>query len=132
MGHSLALSTVPTVALSTATTTVPASGLWGCLGYTTSLASTMPWLIPVAIIPAVFAAGKSAFDVQRWKQTTGSLNTTFEEWRQSDDPPPLWRNHHGDKFADEDQRVIESLLRVEQAIVRVVRNYIIVEVTRQR
>ena len=109
MGHSLALSTVPTVAVSAATTTVPASGLWGWLGYTTSvsLASTMPWLIPVAIVPTVFAAGKSAFDVQRWKQTTGSLNTTFEEWRQADDPPPLWRNHQCDKFADEGQRIFQ-------------------------
>jgi len=91
MGHSLALSTVPTVAVSTVTTTVPASGLWGWLGYTTSvsLASTMPWLIPLAIVPTVFAAGKSAFDIQRWKHTTGSLNTTFEDWRQTDEPS--WR-----------------------------------------
>jgi hypothetical protein len=87
MGHSLALSAVPTVAASTATTTVPAAGLWGWFGYTTtvSLATVMPWLIPVTILGPAVAAGKSIFDTTRWRQTTESLNATFDGWKQTTD-----------------------------------------------
>jgi len=83
MGHSLVVSATPVVAVSTATTTVSAGGLWGWLGYTTtvSLAATMPWLIPVAMLPTAVAAGKSVFDTTRWKQKTAMLNETFEDWK---------------------------------------------------
>lgn len=82
MNHSLVLSTVPTIAASTATMTVASTGFWGYLGYTTvvPLASVMPWLIPVTCVPAAVSVGKSAFDRKQWRVTTDLWNTTFNEW----------------------------------------------------
>jgi len=83
--QSVALSTVPTVIASQATTTIPAAGLWGWLGYTTtvSLSTTMPWLIPMTILGPAAVAGTSAFNLKRWKQTTERLNSSFEDREKS-------------------------------------------------
>ncbi|OEU18845.1 hypothetical protein FRACYDRAFT_237125 [Fragilariopsis cylindrus CCMP1102] len=88
MRQSIALSTMPTVAASTATATttavVPAAGIWGWVGFTSTATVTaplyvsMPWLIPVTIIIPAVQAGKTMFDKKRWKHTTERLNENFD------------------------------------------------------
>lgn len=87
MSHTVALSTAPTIGVSTATTTIPSAGLWGWLGYTTTvpLVSVMPWLIPVSVVPSVVSVGNSVYNMKRWKQTTDSWNSMLDEWKQTTD-----------------------------------------------
>ena len=89
MDHSVAVSTVPTLVASTATTTIPAGGLWGWCGYTTtvSLVSVLPWLLPVVSIPSAVLMGKSVFDRTRWQQITTTWNAVFEDWKHTLDQP---------------------------------------------
>lgn len=88
MRQSIALSTVPTIAASTATATttavVPAAGIWGWFGFTSTatvavpLHVLMPWLIPVTILIPAVSAGKTMFDIKRWNHTTERLNENFD------------------------------------------------------
>lgn len=89
MDHSVAVSTVPTLVASTATTTIPAGGLWGWCGYTTTvpLVSVLPWLLPVVSIPSAVLMGKSVFDRRRWQQITTTWNAVFEDWKHTLDQP---------------------------------------------
>ena len=73
------------VAASTVTTTVPAAGFWGWMGYTTtstvSLAVAQPWLIPtIATVGIITTAIPAIILLQAhgcWKKVTQELNDEF-------------------------------------------------------
>mmetsp|Transcript_51271 Transcript_51271/g.123782 ORF Transcript_51271/g.123782 Transcript_51271/m.123782 type:complete len:124 (+) Transcript_51271:581-952(+) len=81
-GH---LKSTATVAGAIATTqvTVPSTGLWGWLGYTTqvSLISTQPWIVPALVVGGAVVVGAPAAWLEgtkkHWKKMTEDLNGAF-------------------------------------------------------
>ncbi|KAL3781018.1 hypothetical protein HJC23_007914 [Cyclotella cryptica] len=71
--------------LSAQTVTVPAAGIWGFFGGTTtvSLFSTQPWLVPALVCGGVVYVGMPAIVLwrakKRWAETEKRLNVAFWE-----------------------------------------------------
>ncbi|KAL7514816.1 hypothetical protein ACHAWX_000797 [Stephanocyclus meneghinianus] len=72
--------------LSAQTVTVPAAGIWGFFGGTTtvSLFSTQPWLVPALVCGGVVYVGMPAIVLwrarKRWAETEKRLNVSFWDW----------------------------------------------------
>ena len=83
-GQAKSAATLAGVAAATKVS-VPAAGLWGWFGYTTtvSLASTQPYLLPAIAAYGVVTVGMPTLVLlrakQRWKGLTEQLNTAFWE-----------------------------------------------------
>ncbi len=109
--HSTALGnakTATTVALMvstqtvTVTSTIPAAGLWGWLGYTTTttsqvgLLSMNPWLIPVLAGYGIAAVGTPYFILHqaqgKWEKATSELNDAF--WQRASHDVFIDAIHH--------------------------------------
>lgn len=92
-GQAKQTATIASVAAATQVT-VPASGLWGWLGYTTqvSLFSTQPLLIPAIAAYGVVTVGVPLISLwsaqKRWKALTIQLNTSF--WEAAIDQPDVF------------------------------------------
>ncbi|CAJ1965661.1 unnamed protein product [Cylindrotheca closterium] len=81
-----------TLAAATTTVTVPASGVMGWLGFTTTtqvgLMAVHPWLIPVLAGYGLIAIGTPMIILKKckdqWKEATQDLTEGFWEWADSD------------------------------------------------
>ena len=81
-----------TLAAATTTVTVPASGVMGWLGFTTTtqvgLLAAQPWLIPILAGYGIVAIGTPMIILQKcksqWAQATQDLTDGFWEWADSD------------------------------------------------